>query len=96
MIVGEEKRNGGWRIYRKDYLPQEEEATTKEKSLWLDREINHEVGKEMLADILQDILLIILNRPILLSNVLILFVMGMPSSLTPSPVPAQRRKRYWN
>ena len=53
MIVGEEKRNGGWRIYRKDYLPQEEEATTKEKSLWLDREINHEVGKEMLADILQ-------------------------------------------
>ena len=52
MIIGERKRTGQWRIYRKDYLPENGEATTKERSLWLDKDINHEVGKELLSLVL--------------------------------------------
>ncbi len=53
MIFGEKKKTGSWRIYRKDYLPQNGQATTKERSVWLDKSINHEVGKELLSDIFQ-------------------------------------------
>ena len=52
LIVGV-KTNGsgnGWRIYRKDYLP-ENGGTTKEKSLWLEKNVNHEVGKEILRQV---------------------------------------------
>ena len=53
MVFGEKKKTGAWRIYRKDYLPQNGQATTKERSVWLDKSINHEVGKELLSDIFQ-------------------------------------------
>lgn len=53
MIFGEKKKTGAWRIYRKDYLPQNGQATTKERSVWLDKKINHEVGKELLSDLFQ-------------------------------------------
>ncbi len=45
MLVGKKVSTGSWRVYRKDYLP-EEGAKSKEKSLWLDKNINHENGKE--------------------------------------------------
>lgn len=48
MLVGRQVSTGAWRIFRKDYLP-EEGATTKEKSIWLDKTINHENGKEELG-----------------------------------------------
>lgn len=48
MLVGKKVATGAWRIFRKDYLP-EEGATTKEKSIWLDKTINHENGKEELG-----------------------------------------------
>ena len=49
LIVGH-KTNNGWRIYRKDYLP-ENGGTTKEKSLWIEKNINHEIGRETLKQI---------------------------------------------
>ena len=54
LIVGVKTRGSGngWRIYRKDYLP-ENGGTTKERSLWLGKDINHEVGKEVLRKIFQ-------------------------------------------
>ena len=45
MLVGKKVSTGSWRVYRKDYLP-EDGAKSKEKSLWLDKNINHENGKE--------------------------------------------------
>ena len=48
LLVGRKVSTGNWRIYRKDYIP-EKGAYTKEKSLWLDKNINHENGKEELG-----------------------------------------------
>lgn len=45
LLFGKKVSTGSWRIYRKDYIP-EDGATTKEKSLWLESNINHENGKE--------------------------------------------------
>ncbi len=53
LLFGEKKKTGAWRIYRKDYLPENGQATTKERSVWLDKNINHEVGKEILSSVLQ-------------------------------------------
>ena len=40
---------GAWRIFRKDRINGEDIPTTKEKSIWLDREINNENGKELIG-----------------------------------------------
>ncbi len=53
MLFGEKKKTGAWRVYRKDYLPENGQATTKERSIWLDKNINHEVGKEILSSLFQ-------------------------------------------
>jgi len=45
MLVGKKVSTGVWRVYRKDYADPNG-ATTKEKALWLDKEINNENGKE--------------------------------------------------
>lgn len=49
-LVGKKVATGVWRVYRKDRLIKEngETATTKEKALWLDKDINNENGKEVL------------------------------------------------
>ena len=44
-LFGKKASTGVWRIYRKDYIP-ESGATTKEKSLWVETNLNHENGKE--------------------------------------------------
>ena len=51
LLLGKKTQAGEWRIYRKDYMPDNGEATTKERSMWLDKNINHEVGKEILTEI---------------------------------------------
>ena len=53
MLFGEKKKTGAWRVYRKDYLPENGQATTKERSVWLDKNINHEMGKEILSSLFQ-------------------------------------------
>lgn len=45
LLVGSLASTGNWRIFRKDYVP-EGGATTKEKTLWTDTNLNHENGKE--------------------------------------------------
>ena len=50
MLVGKKVSTGVWRIYRKDYLP-EEGAKSKERSLWLDKGINHGNGKKSLRSL---------------------------------------------
>ncbi len=44
---------GKWRVYRKDYIPSSG-ATSKSKSLWLEKEINNETGKEVVGKIFSD------------------------------------------
>ena len=50
LLVGKKVSTGTWRVYRKDYIPKEG-ATSKEKSLWLDKTINHENGKEAVGEL---------------------------------------------
>lgn len=52
LLFGKKVSTGSWRIYRKDYIP-EEGATTKEKSLWLENNINHENGKEEIGSLFE-------------------------------------------
>lgn len=44
-------KTGIWRIFRKDYVPKEG-ATSKEKSLWIDKNINNENGKERVTQLI--------------------------------------------
>ncbi|MBK2112061.1 site-specific DNA-methyltransferase [Francisella tularensis subsp. novicida FSC159] len=49
-LVANRASTGIWRVFRKDYIP-DGGAFTKEKSIWLDKSINHENGKERLGEI---------------------------------------------
>lgn len=53
LLVASATGKGKWRVFRKDYLHNEkgELATTKEKALWLGKEINNENGKELCNEI---------------------------------------------
>ena len=48
LVVGRQVRGGGWRIYRKDYL-EGGSLFTRAKSIFDGKEVNHEVGKEVLT-----------------------------------------------
>lgn len=52
-LVARRTRTGAWRVFRKDRLHSEEGAvaTTKAKSIWIDKEINNENGKELVGDL---------------------------------------------
>ena len=54
LLVGRQVSTGAWRIFRKDYMQDEsgQIATTMMKSVWLDKSINNERGKEVLKDII--------------------------------------------
>jgi len=49
-----EKTGEGWRVYRKDYLVDEDGkiATTLVKSLWLEKEINNDYGRKVIKELL--------------------------------------------
>ena len=53
-LVGRQVSTGAWRVFRKDYLQDESGniATTMVKSIWLDKPINNERGKEALRDVI--------------------------------------------
>ena len=53
LIVGQKVYGGEWRIYRKDYL-RGESLFTRAKSLMTDKDVNHEIGKEMLTKLFSD------------------------------------------
>lgn len=50
-LVARRVRTGAWRVFRKDRLHGEDGdvATTKAKSIWIDKEINNENGKELVG-----------------------------------------------
>jgi adenine-specific DNA-methyltransferase len=52
-LVARQVGSGAWRVFRKDRLHSEqgEVATTKAKSIWADKEINNENGKELVGDL---------------------------------------------
>ena len=52
-ILVAEKTGEGWRIFRKDYLLDEngKSATTLPKSLWIDKEINNDYGRKTLKNL---------------------------------------------
>jgi adenine-specific DNA-methyltransferase len=56
MLVARKTRKGDWRVYRKDYLRDEsgEVAKTMAKSVWTDKEINNQRGKEELKHLMGD------------------------------------------
>ncbi|MFW6154234.1 MAG: site-specific DNA-methyltransferase [Planctomycetota bacterium] len=52
VLEARQTSSGKWRVFRRDYLGGEAGlATTKAKSIWLDKEINHENGKELLRSL---------------------------------------------
>lgn len=52
LLIAKQTRTGGWRIFRMDYLEKNGSiATTKIKSIWLDKSINHENGKETIGNL---------------------------------------------
>ncbi|WP_066369520.1 site-specific DNA-methyltransferase [Neobacillus fumarioli] len=53
LLVGRMVADGGWRIYRKDYLIKGDgqTATTMPKSVWIDKEINNDYGKKAIQEL---------------------------------------------
>jgi len=52
LLVAKQASTGVWRVFRKDHLHKNGSiATTKEKAIWLDKNINNENGKEILTEI---------------------------------------------
>ena len=50
LLVAKKNNNDIWRVYRKDYL-QGGSLYTKEKSLWIDKTVNHENGTEHIRNL---------------------------------------------
>ena len=50
LLIAKQVKTGAWRINRKDYL-EGTSLNTKAKSIWLETNINHENGKEVLGSI---------------------------------------------
>jgi len=53
LLSGRQTNDGGWRIFRKDYLLKADGtiATTLPKSLWIDKELNNDYGKKAIQDL---------------------------------------------
>ncbi|MDP2837775.1 MAG: site-specific DNA-methyltransferase [Candidatus Moranbacteria bacterium] len=56
-LLAKEVNTKAWRVYRKDYLYGEngDLATTKEKALWIESEINNEYGKEVTRELFEGV-----------------------------------------
>lgn len=55
LLVPRQTREGSWRIFRKDYLVNEDGqlATTLPKTIWLDREMNNDYGKKAVQELFE-------------------------------------------
>lgn len=53
IVSGRQVADGGWRIYRKDYLVDEDgkSATTLPKALWIDKSFNNDLGKKSIQEL---------------------------------------------
>jgi adenine-specific DNA-methyltransferase len=51
LLVGKVAKDGTGRVFRKDYLVKEgQQTTTKSKTIWTGKELNNELGKELLKN----------------------------------------------
>ena len=53
LVIARKTSDNEWRIFRKDYLNDDEgnTATTLPKSLWIDKDINNDVGKKAIQEL---------------------------------------------
>lgn len=53
IVSGRQVADGGWRIYRKDYLISEDgsSAKTLPKALWIDKDFNNDLGKKAIQEL---------------------------------------------
>ena len=54
LLIGRKTNNGEWRVFRKDYLLADDgkEATTKPKTIWLDSDLNMDLARKTVNEIL--------------------------------------------
>ena len=53
LLLARQVGDGGWRVFRKDYLIRDGQMSgTLPKSLWVDKEFNHDYGKKAIQDLL--------------------------------------------
>ncbi|MDT3681213.1 MAG: site-specific DNA-methyltransferase [Truepera sp.] len=54
LVVGRQSSQGGWRVFRKDYLADEEgkETRTKPKTIWLDADLNMDLARKTVTEIM--------------------------------------------
>ena len=69
-LLSAERAGEGWRIYRKDYLHDEDGgiAKTLVKSLWVDKEITNDHGSKAIKDLFGEAIMDFPKSPDLLSN----------------------------
>ena len=55
ILVAKQTNDGSWRIYRKDYLHDENgnTATTLPKTVWQEKELNHDYGKKSIKELFE-------------------------------------------
>lgn len=71
-LITAEKTGAEWRIYRKDYLLNEDgsSATTLVKSIWLDNEINNDYGKKAIKELFGNNVMSFPKPPVLIEKLL--------------------------
>jgi adenine-specific DNA-methyltransferase len=71
-LILAEKSNDGWRIFRKDFLINEDGLATKTlpKSIWIDKEINNDYGKQSIKDLFDKNIMSFPKSPFLLQKLL--------------------------
>ncbi|MCD9047542.1 DNA methyltransferase [Luteimonas sp. MHLX1A] len=54
LLVGRQTGDGSWRVFRKDYLSAEDgtESTTKPKTIWLDADLNMDLARKTLSEVM--------------------------------------------
>jgi adenine-specific DNA-methyltransferase len=54
LLIGRQTASGVWRVFRKDYLNAQdgEETTTKAKTIWLDSDLNMDLARKTVSNIL--------------------------------------------
>ncbi|MBN8923370.1 MAG: site-specific DNA-methyltransferase [Rhodanobacter sp.] len=54
LLVGRKTGDGGWRVFRKDYLQTEDgaDSTTKPKTIWLDANLNMDLARKTVSEVM--------------------------------------------
>ena len=69
-LFARQANTGAWRVYRKDRIGSEDLPTTKEKTIWTDKEINNENGKEILRSMFNSLDITFPKAPGLIEKIL--------------------------